>query len=98
MDFEIMHRDPQLWGDDADTFSAERWADRKPSWEFVPFLRGPRTCPAQTMIYTHFAYILCRFAQRFERIENRDPEIKLVEEFRMVKQSRNGVKVGLIMA
>ncbi|MCJ1313186.1 hypothetical protein MMC25_006863 [Agyrium rufum] len=94
MDFEIMHRDPSNWGENADDFVPERWDDHKPNWEYIPFIKGPRTCPAQQMVYTQFAYIICFFAKRFTSIENTDGQIRLVEEFRMVKQSRNGVKVG----
>jgi len=94
MDFGLMQRDEDLWGPDADMFRPERWEDLKPMWKYIPFLGGPRICPAQQMVLTQYGYLLVRFIQEFEGIENRDEEIKFVEEHRMTKQSRNGVKVA----
>ena len=94
MDFGLMQKDEDLWGPDADSFRPERWENLKPMWTYIPFLGGPRICPAQQMILTQYGYLLVRFVQEFECIENRDEEIKFVEEHRMTKQSRNGVKVA----
>ena len=33
-----------IWGDDPDVFRPERWEDRKPGFEFIPFGGGPRKC------------------------------------------------------
>ena len=41
---QIMHRDKQFWGPDADEFKPERWVGRKPGWEYLPFNGGPRIC------------------------------------------------------
>jgi len=37
-----MHRNKDLWGQDADEFKPERWIGRKAGWEFLPFNGGPR--------------------------------------------------------
>ena len=55
-------------------------------------------CPAQQMVLTHYAFILVRFLQEFESIENRDPEMRFIEEIKFAKKSRNGVKVAFIAA
>ena len=94
MNFGLMQRDPDLWGPDADTFRPERWENLKPMWNYVPFLGGPRICPAQQMVLTQYSYLLVRFVQEFDRMENRDPVLEFVEEHRMTKQSRNGVLVA----
>ena len=39
-----MHRRKDLFGQDADVFMPERWADIKPDWGFAPFGGGPRVC------------------------------------------------------
>ena len=96
MDFGLMGMDPDLWGTDAAVFPPERWDNLKPMWKFIPFLGGPRTCPAQQMILTQYAYLLVRVAQECGSIENRDEVLEFVEEHRMTKQSRNGVKVGFV--
>ena len=36
-----MHRDRELWGEDAENFKPERWSDAKPTWEYLPFNGGP---------------------------------------------------------
>lgn len=40
----VLHRRKELWGEDADEFRPERWAGRKPGWEYLPFNGGPRVC------------------------------------------------------
>lgn len=39
-----VHRRKDLWGDNANEFSPERWEGVKPGWNFVPFGGGPRMC------------------------------------------------------
>jgi cytochrome P450 len=40
----LMHRRPDIWGEDADQFRPERWGDVKRDWSFIPFSGGPRIC------------------------------------------------------
>ena len=42
-----MQRREQLWGPDAAQFNPERWEQRYPAWQFIPFLGGPRICLGQ---------------------------------------------------
>ena len=62
--------------------------------EYIPFLEGARTCPSQHMTLTQYAWILIRFAQRFETIDNRDPEFDFIEDIKFGKQSKNGMQVS----
>ena len=97
--FAEEHADPEYWGSDAEEFRPERWlAGLQPKWKYVPFLGGARVCPAQQMVLTQYAFILVRFLQEFEAIENRDPEIAFIEEIKFGKKSRNGVKVAFKVA
>ena len=99
MRFGIMHRDREYWGPDAEQFRPERWLEALlPKWRYMPFLGGARMCPAQQMVLTQYAFILVRFLQEFESIENRDPEMRFIEEIKFAKKSRNGVKVAFIAA
>ena len=41
--YAMQHRE-DIWGPDVEEFRPDRWADRKPGWEFVPFGGGPRQC------------------------------------------------------
>ena len=93
--FGAMHRDKELWGEDADEFRPERWENFKPSWQYIPFSGGPRVCPSQQIALTETAYVLARLLQEFESIENRDPEIDFIEQSRLTVESRNGVKIAL---
>jgi len=97
MVFLLTQRDPNIWGEDAAQFRPERWEDSdvKPSaCEYMPFSAGKRVCPGQQLALSECSYVLARFVQAFPSIENRDPEIKYVEEHRMAMQSRNGVMVA----
>ncbi|KAF2661086.1 cytochrome P450 monooxygenase [Lophiostoma macrostomum CBS 122681] len=87
-----LHQDQEIWGEDAAEFRPERWEGLKAIWTFVPFLGGPRTCPAQQMVLTQEAYVLARFARAFERIESADPN-PWTEARRIGFQSKYGVKV-----
>ena len=90
--------DKDLWGENADQFCPERWEKMHPQWEYAPFLEGPRICPAQQIVKTQIRYLIVRMMMEFERMDNRDPVISFVEEHKITKQSRNGVKVSFISA
>ena len=92
-----LHQDKDIWDEDAAEFKPERWDKLKPVWTFVPFLGGPRTCPAQQMVLTQEAYVVARFAREFERIENMDDH-PWTEARRIGFQSKYGVQVRLIPA
>ena len=65
-------------------------------WEFLPFGGGPRICPANQQVYTHFVYAMVRLAREFATIENRDPTKDYVTSFKLTAESRNGVKIALL--
>ena len=89
-----VHHSKEIWGDDVNEYKPDRWIGYRPGWEFVPFLGGPRTCPAQQQVLTHAVYILVRMTQTFVSIENRDPVFEYIEKFAMGFESRNGVKAA----
>ena len=89
-----LHQDEDLWGPDAAMFRPERWEHARPVWTFIPFLGGPRTCPAQQMVLTQEAYVLVRLVRAFERIETKDPH-PWTEARRIGFLSKHGVKVSL---
>lgn len=47
-----LHRREELWGPDAAEFKPERWEQKIPAWQFLPFLGGPRTCLGQQFALT----------------------------------------------
>ncbi|KAJ9188994.1 hypothetical protein P3X46_000337 [Hevea brasiliensis] len=65
-----LHRDPELWGPDADTFNPERFINGvtgacKSSQAYIPFGLGARVCPGQNLavieLKVFFAVILSNF-------------------------------------
>jgi cytochrome P450 len=91
-----IHHDKDIWGDDADEFRPERWAEgSRNDWEFVPFLGGPRICPAQQQVLLQATYVLLRVVREFEWIETRDEVQEYIELQRMAIESRRGVKIAL---
>jgi cytochrome P450 len=87
--------DRAFWGDDDEEFRPSRFVGKTYTWEFAPFLGGPRICPAQQQVITQAVYLLVRMAQEFVTIENRDPCPEYVELIKMLCERRNGVKVAL---
>jgi cytochrome P450 len=49
--FRAMQRNPDLWGVVAAHFRPERWvaSGSQSTWQYMPFSRGARACPAQQM-------------------------------------------------
>lgn len=46
-----MHRIPEFFGPDVDTFRPERWAEIRPQWAFMPFHGGPRICLGRELLF-----------------------------------------------
>lgn len=49
--YAMQHR-ADLWGDDVEEFRPERWNERRPGWEWMPFGAGARKCLGRTY-YPH---------------------------------------------
>ena len=61
----------------------------------VPFLSGPRICPAQQQVLLQATYPLLRVVREFEWVKNRDEVEKYVGLQRMTTESRRGVRIAL---
>jgi cytochrome P450 len=96
MHFRSQHHDKSFWGDDVDDFKPERWATIRPMWEYTPFSSGSRVCPAIRLVYTECEYILVTLVRDFSTLVNKDEVLEWVEERRLIYQSPNGAKAGLI--
>ncbi|RAK96990.1 cytochrome P450 [Aspergillus ibericus CBS 121593] len=71
-----MHRQTNLYGPDAHSFRPERWEENsKRGWDYLPFNGGPRICLGQQYALTEASYTLVKLLQRFDRIENADPDL-----------------------
>lgn len=90
------NHDREFWGEDVEAYKPSRFEDTKiGTWDFEPFLGGPRRCPAQEMVITQGVYLLVRMVREFETIENRDACMEYVERIKMLCESRNGAQVAL---
>ncbi|KAF2818630.1 cytochrome P450 [Ophiobolus disseminans] len=95
MSWYALHRDPSVFGDDVESFRPERWESINPSqWEFMGFGGGNRACMGQQKVLVEAAYVLMRFAQRYERLESRDSRA-WEGELKLTCQSKHGCKVAL---
>lgn len=93
----VMHRRKDIYGADANEYKPERWADLRPTWEYLPFNGGPRVCLGQQYALTEASYVTVRLVQEFSKIESRDPE-PWIEGLTLTLCSYNGVKVGVTPA
>ena len=94
-----LHRRRDIYGQAATEFHPERWATLRPShYEFLPFGRGPRHCPAEKFSTAQVYYTLVRFLQTFSAVENRDPVLEFVEQYKISTESKNGAKVAFVPA
>lgn len=76
------HRNPNIWGPDADKFRPERWMSPvagSHSWSFLPFNGGPRICLGQQFALTEASYVIVRLLQTFRDIDG-DPSILSPDE------------------
>lgn len=90
----VIHRDRDIWGPDAEDFRPERWENLRPYWNFVPFGGGPRRCPAQMLVTAEASYFLARLMRVYKRIEARDPN-PYVGVMRVGPSNKTGVQIAL---
>ncbi|GME30320.1 Cytochrome p450 protein [Neofusicoccum parvum] len=90
----VLHWDQDIWGADAKEFRPERWEHRRSFWTFIPFGGGPRRCPAQMIVSCQASYVIARLAQRYRKIEARDPG-PYIPVVRIAPSNKNGVKIAL---
>ena len=61
----VTHRDPALWGDDADAFRPERWLEAEPApHTFIPFGGAYRKCIGFALAMTEIQTVVVRLLQR----------------------------------
>ncbi|KAL9073694.1 MAG: hypothetical protein Q9161_002732 [Pseudevernia consocians] len=92
--YAMQHR-ADIWGEDVEEFKPERWEGRKVGWEFIPFGGGPRSCLGQQFSLTETSYVVVRFLQRFDRIENMEEPGPIRLHHAIENRSGSGVQVRL---
>ncbi|KAI4257914.1 MAG: hypothetical protein L6R42_005386, partial [Xanthoria sp. 1 TBL-2021] len=88
--FYALHRSPPIWSQDSDMWRPERWLQKGRDelvklghWTFLPFGGGARICIGMQLALTEVAYAVGRLAQRYQRVDCRDPVWDFVEEWKI---------------
>jgi cytochrome P450 len=67
---QAIHRDPAVFGNNANAFVPERWlglgADKIPPGAWRPFERGPRNCIGQELAMIEARVVIAMMARRFD--------------------------------
>ncbi|OLN96597.1 Cytochrome P450 52A5 [Colletotrichum chlorophyti] len=92
-----MQRRKDLFGEDAHEFRPERWEERRPGWDYIPFSGGPRICIGQQFALTQMSYFVVRILQTFKVIEPRD-ERPLLQTVGITIKLPNDVLLGFTPA
>jgi cytochrome P450 len=93
--FYHMHRDPELWGEDAEEWKPERWQDTKMGTRYAPFNAGPRTCPGQQFALTSAGVAMVMICKAFEKLEDHNGTGGPRMSLGIVTLDLDGVKVRL---
>jgi cytochrome P450/NADPH-cytochrome P450 reductase len=79
----MLHRDPAVWGDQADVFDPERFsreAERaRPVNAYKPFGNGQRACIGRQFALQEAALVLGMILQRFTLIDHTRYQLKIKE-------------------
>ncbi|OTA49632.1 cytochrome P450, partial [Hypoxylon sp. EC38] len=67
--YAMQHR-ADIWGRDVEEFRPERWETHRAGWEYIPFGAGARKCLGQQFGRQEVGYVVSRFCQKYDRIEN----------------------------
>ncbi|KAI0478572.1 cytochrome P450 [Xylariaceae sp. FL0804] len=93
--FYGLNRDVTVFGDDVEVFRPDRWNDIQPgTWEYLPFSKGPRSCPGREKAMFEAAFVVAKFAQHYKRIESRDGQ-PWAGEWALIMKNAHGCKVAL---
>lgn len=97
--FATLHRDPSIWGPNANDFCPSRWENSysPPPFTFMPFGAGPRQCLAQQKATMEVSYIVSRMLQEFSDIKSEDDK-PYEPQVALTAKSAHGCPVSLTRA
>ncbi|XXH01582.1 hypothetical protein Hte_007942 [Hypoxylon texense] len=97
--FATLHRDPEIWGPNANEFCPSRWENGyvPPPFTFMPFGAGPRQCLGQQKATMEASYIVARILQEFSGIKSED-EKPYQAQVALTAKSAHGCPVSLTPA
>jgi cytochrome P450 len=92
----VIHRNPNVWGEDAQEFKPERWLQmtNQPSqFKFSAFHGGPRVCLGRSMAELEGTFVLACLLKRFN-VRVIHPE-QVLRVFSLTNPMKNGLMVEL---
>jgi cytochrome P450 / NADPH-cytochrome P450 reductase len=79
----MLHRDPAIWGEDAEAFKPERFSPEeeqsRPADAFKPFGNGQRACIGRQFALQEAALVLGMLLQRYKFIDHNQYQFKIKE-------------------
>jgi cytochrome P450/NADPH-cytochrome P450 reductase len=79
----MLHRDPTVWGDDAETFNPDRFSPEReralPANAYKPFGNGQRACIGRQFALQEATLVLGMILQRFELIDYANYQLEVKE-------------------
>ncbi|KAI9933969.1 hypothetical protein ASPWEDRAFT_168246 [Aspergillus wentii DTO 134E9] len=89
------HRLGHDFGENPDLFYPERWEKFSADTPgYIPFNKGPRSCPGQHYAMIVLTYIVARIFQTFSKVSNFNTK-EWTERISMTFENQNGVLIGL---
>ena len=80
----ILHRDPSVWGEDAEKFNPDHFKPEVelalPANAYKPFGTGQRACIGRTFAMQEATLVLGMILQRFQLIDNHHYQLKIKEQ------------------
>ncbi|MBI1394281.1 MAG: cytochrome P450 [Alphaproteobacteria bacterium] len=97
----MLHRDPDVWGDDPETFNPDNFSREaeaaRPAYAYKPFGNGQRACIGRQFAIQEAVLVLGMILQRFDLVDPYNYELKVKETmsikpdgFRMRVRLREG--------
>lgn len=92
----ILHRDPEIWGSDANEFKPERFMDGvskacKVPQAYIPFGLGPRLCVGKNFAMVELKIVISLIVSKFSF--SLSPRYKHSPRFHMLVEPGNGVQL-----
>ena len=84
----LLHRDPSLWGDDAETFNPDRFTPEavraRPGYAYKPFGHGARACIGRQFALHEATLVLGLLLRHFELIGRPDYQLRVGERLTLM--------------
>ena len=95
----LVHRDPEIWPE-PEVLNPERWSEERKvlqPYTYLPFLHGPRSCPAKHFSVMAIKLVLVSLLQNFELYPRLDREkMPVVDQGMATMRIRNKIEYQFV--